>query len=164
MGRLNLGCGDYYAEGWVNVDIASNGRVRPDIVHDLSAGIPFDGDRFDRVYMGHFIEHLALGQVVPILSEVRRVLRPGGEACIVGPDVGNTLRLELKTMVNVVLYGGNRWDGDRHLWTSTGEAHLFAAQVAGFTADLVDIADVPEEWPVASRAPWQFAVMLEVAK
>jgi hypothetical protein len=54
----------------------------------------------------------------------------------------------------------NRQDGDLLVVThSDREAHMFAARAAGFDAHLIDIAEVPDCWPVASRAAWQFAVL-----
>lgn len=160
MVAVNLGSGDHYQEGWVNVDLPGNG-VRVDVAHDITERLPFDDGSVDRVYMGHVLEHVDFDQLVPVLGEVRRVLVPGGEGCIVGPDVGNTLRLGMNNILSIVLYGARRWDGDTHLWTSTGEAHYFAALVAGFAARLIMPEEVPDDWPVVSRAAWQFAVMLE---
>lgn len=159
MVRLNLGSGDHYEDGWVNVDLPGNG-VRVDVAHDITERLPFDDGSVDKVYLGHVLEHVDYDLVVAVLGEVRRVLVPGGDGCIVGPDVGNTLRLGMKNILNIVLYGASRWPGDEHMWTSTGEAHYFAARLAGFDARLVMPDEVPDGWPVVSRAPWQFAVLL----
>ena len=159
MVAVNLGSGNYYQDGWINVDLPGNG-VRVDVAHDITERLPFVDGSVDRVYMGHVLEHVDYDQVVYVLEDVLRILVPGGEGCIVGPDVGNTLRLGHRNMVDVVLYGANRWGGDTHLWTSTGEAHFYAARLAGFAAKLVMPADVPDGWPVVSREPWQFAVLL----
>lgn len=159
MDRLNLGCGDYYVDGWVNVDVTQNERVTPDVVADITGGIPFDDDSFDRVYLGHVLEHLPVELVVPVLADVRRVLRSDGRACIVGPDVALTLQ-GWNHILGVVLKGADRWDGDVHLWNATGEAHYFAALAAGFEASLVPIGEASDEWPIPDRSSWQFAVEL----
>jgi SAM-dependent methyltransferase len=156
---LNLGCGNYYVDDWVNVDLADNG-VRVDVAHDIRLPLPFDRNAADRVYMGHVLEHVPFDALVPVLAEVRRVLVSGGLACIVGPDVGLTLRdPRWSHIMDPVLYGARRWNGDTHEWTSTGEAHVLAARLAGFDPKLIDVAAVPLDWPVVSREGWQFAVM-----
>lgn len=163
MVRLNLGCGNYYAEGWTNLDLPGNG-IRVDVAHDITEPLPFDDGTVGAVYMGHVLEHVPFDLVSVVLADVRRVLADDGAACIVGPDVGLTLRGGWHRLLDDVLYGARRWPGDTHEWTSTGEAHVLAAQVAGFSPQLVPVGDVPAEWPVVSREGWQFAVMLEVSK
>jgi len=159
MVDLNLGCGDYYADGWVNVDTADHPGVHRDVGWDVLEGIPHGDGTVNRVYMGHVLEHLPLESVVPFLTEVFRVLAPTGAAVIIGPDIGLTYR-EGRSFMKTVVYGATRWPGDTHLWNSTGEAHLFAARLAGFDAELVPIGSISEDWPVVDRDTWQFAVTL----
>lgn len=154
--KLNLGCGDYYVDGWVNIDSAENSKVRPDMVHDVSLGLPFDDDTADAVYAGHLLEHLPVEAVVPLLREVARVAG-SSPVCLVGPDVTLTWRHK-RGMMTAVVDGEKRWDGDHHQWGCTGEAVLFAARLAGLDASLVPIGELPGSWPVVDRAPWQFAV------
>lgn len=154
-----MGCGDYYADGWVNVDTADHPGVVRDEGWDVLDGIPYADGSVGRVYMGHVLEHVPLESVVPFLTEVLRVLAPDGEALIVGPDIGLTYRTG-RTFMKDVVFGATRWPGDEHKWNSTGEAHLFAARLAGFDAHMVPIDSVSDEWPVVSRDNWQFAVTL----
>ena len=153
--KLNLGCGDHYVPGWVNVDSAQNDKVRPDIIHDVTTGLPFADRSAEVVYMGHLLEHLPVEHVVPMLTEVARVT--AGPVCVVGPDVALTWQHK-RNMMEVVVNGADRWGGDRHLWGCTGEAVLFAARLAGLDATLVSVRDVDRSWPVVDRGLWQFAV------
>lgn len=57
------------------------------LVHDLSKGIPFQSNSVDAVYHSHLLEHLDLNTAKEFLSEVRRVLKPGGIHRIVVPDL-----------------------------------------------------------------------------
>jgi ubiquinone/menaquinone biosynthesis C-methylase UbiE len=55
--------------------------------------IPLDDNIFDRVWFCDTLEHVVDTQTV--LSEIRRVLRPGGELLVVTPDHPRRLRLRL---------------------------------------------------------------------
>ena len=120
LDRLHLGCGPNAPPNWLNVDgswnawlthhpylrrlletlgITSRGqgelwKVRP-LVHDLTKPLPFTQNRFSAVYASHVLEHLYLEDAQKLLSECRRVLRPGGVVRIVVPD--------LRSMANVYL-------------------------------------------------------------
>ena len=87
MNLLNVGCGPYYADGWVNTDVFSNEYVRPDVVVDQGGKLPFDDDYFDAVYMGHVLEHMPWESVHNFLLEINRVVKPGYPVLVVGPDI-----------------------------------------------------------------------------
>jgi SAM-dependent methyltransferase len=79
--RVNLGCGTDIRPGWVNLDSAPLPGV--DVVHDLSAGqLPFEDASVDEVLAKDVLEHVDL---VPVMRDLHRVLRPGGVLRIVGP-------------------------------------------------------------------------------
>jgi SAM-dependent methyltransferase len=64
-------------------------RSIPDnvVLHDLRRGIPYGESTVDVVYHSHLLEHLDRGAAGLFLTEVRRVLRPGGIQRIVVPDL-----------------------------------------------------------------------------
>jgi len=82
--RLHLASGRFPLDGWHNVDMA-----RSDYDMDLAAlPFPWGDDAFDVVLTQHFIEHLDLfGELTPMLTELRRVLRSGGELWLSTPDI-----------------------------------------------------------------------------
>ena len=45
---LNIGCGNDYKKGFVNLDF--NKAIRADIYADISQKLPFDNDTFDYIY------------------------------------------------------------------------------------------------------------------
>ena len=57
MMKLNLGCGEFKKEGYLNLDISS--ALRPDLIHDLNTfPYPFQGSQFDLIEADHVLEHL----------------------------------------------------------------------------------------------------------
>lgn len=84
---LNLGCGETWSRApkpWVNID--SRPEVEPDQVADL-LDLPYDNDSVEGIYAGHVFEHIPLPLVFAALDEIKRVLIPGRDMLVVGPDV-----------------------------------------------------------------------------
>ncbi len=90
---LHLGCGPNHMDGWVNIDLEA--EYEPDLVHDLSTGLPYADDSVDLVYSEHFFEHLPLAAGYALMQECHRVLRPGGVLRIAMPDLESLARAYL---------------------------------------------------------------------
>ncbi len=73
---LNVGCGLYPVDGFVNLDWHWCPGV--DVCWDLRKPYPFPPDRFSGIYCEHCIDGLAREWFVPNLQEMLRVLKPGG--------------------------------------------------------------------------------------
>lgn len=77
---LNLGCGDNIKPStdkvqWINLDRKQHKGV--DAVGDLETGLPmFKDNFFDFVLASHVLEHVH--NYLPLMSEIHRVLKPGG--------------------------------------------------------------------------------------
>jgi predicted SAM-dependent methyltransferase len=154
--RLNIGCGQHYADGWTNTDLHEAGPF-PDVVCSILS-LPFPDGSVERVYCGHVLEHVTVDDLLPALAEVRRVLANDGKLMIVGPDV-NLTALHEPVLLEAVAAGGGRWPGDEHRWIPTGELTLGYLEASGlFDARLLFVADVSDEWPIVAREPWQFAI------
>lgn len=85
--RLNIGGGNWYERGWSNADLyAAPGFV--DIALDLrlDPSFPIDDDSLDLVFSSHVIEHVDDDTVAGLLSETKRVLKPGGLLRLATPD------------------------------------------------------------------------------
>lgn len=161
--RLNVGCGPYRAEGWHNLDLGPT--TATDAIASL-AHLPFPDGSAEHVYLGHVLEHVAWEDVPVALREVRRVLRPGGEALVVGPDVrrgveGGMPWAELVTIVEWDVPFDYNLDmaAGRHHWNCTAERVATALAAANFS----DVVELPVErvsgdWPLVSRVWWQCAV------
>jgi SAM-dependent methyltransferase len=83
--RLNLGCGHTLHPDWLNVDIVP---TRKGVLRcDLTRTLPFPSASFEAVYCSHVLEHLRPEHVPGLMSEISRVLRPGGIVRLVVPDL-----------------------------------------------------------------------------
>ncbi|MBV8337110.1 MAG: methyltransferase domain-containing protein [Alphaproteobacteria bacterium] len=88
--RVNVGCGDRPAPGWVNIELNSSAQT---YFWDCRRGLPFSDDRVTAIYCEHVFEHFRPeGESSVFLRECRRCLRRGGVLRIVVPDAGAYLR------------------------------------------------------------------------
>jgi SAM-dependent methyltransferase len=164
---LNLGCGPHSFPGWLNVDVIETDTIKPDVVVN-GPRLPFADAAFGVAYLGHMLEHVAWDRVPIVLAEVRRVVRPGGEVRIVGPDAGRAILRSIHNRDKPAAEShiweviedsshyqrhepGRDWPGARHQWTCYAERVVWAMKNAGF----VDVAELPltieafgETWPV----------------
>jgi tetratricopeptide (TPR) repeat protein len=72
--KLNLGCGNDYREGWVNVD---TGNCRKDLHHDIEdLPLPFADNTFDEVLMMHVLEHVERRTFPDFMRDLHRICKP----------------------------------------------------------------------------------------
>jgi predicted SAM-dependent methyltransferase len=83
--RLNWGCGEHPEDGWLNSDIKDAAGV--DVVADVRAGLPLETDSIDYIVSIHALPELPYPDLVPALTELRRVLKPGGVLRLALPDL-----------------------------------------------------------------------------
>lgn len=130
---------------------------RPDVVASV-LDLPFADGEFERAYCGHVLEHVALSDLLAALEEIRRVLSEDGMLLIVGPDLHLT-EVHEPVLVSSVLHGGGRWAGDEHRWVPTLATHAAYVTAAGFQIHAVALDEIPLDWPIVARHPWQFALL-----
>lgn len=70
--RLNLGCGNKKIDGFIGVDI-KDADVQADI-----RNLPFADESVDEIMAIHVCEHFYLSQIVGVIKEWLRVLKPDG--------------------------------------------------------------------------------------
>lgn len=88
--KLNLGCGNRWKTGWMNIDFISNSEHV--IAHNMLSGIPCADESCAVVYHSHVIEHFTRKDARAFLVECYRVLRPGGVLRVVFPDLEKITR------------------------------------------------------------------------
>lgn len=87
--HVNLGPGNIWKKpgpDWIRVDADPKNA---DICSDLNRtpSLAFDDDTIDSIYASHFLEHISIFAVQPLLRECYRVLKNNGVLRIVIPDV-----------------------------------------------------------------------------
>jgi len=167
--KLNVGCGEFYADGWYNVDIIDSDRhnIHPDQVVDILK-MPEDINYLDAVYCGHFLEHIGFNKVVPFLTNLKTRMLPSAPIVVVGPDVrradamhaNGRLDKATRDACHKTPHDGD-WYGSTHFWDCDEDLVLASLTMAGFEmAAPVHIHSVRlNRYPVVARDPWQFAAM-----
>ena len=91
--KLNLGCGQIYKKGYINVD-AIDESVADQVMSALN--LEFDDNTFTHVDCTQVLEHLGAAKSIYSLAEVYRVLKPGGMFLIETPDLMSSFKTFLK--------------------------------------------------------------------
>lgn len=84
--KLILGSGPGYQkqEGQIAIDFRP--EFGPDIVRDITKGLPFDSEKFDEVEIFHTLEHVeSNADFLFVMNEIWRVLKVGGIVAIAVP-------------------------------------------------------------------------------
>jgi SAM-dependent methyltransferase len=117
--KLNLGCGDKILEGYVNVDVVeSRAGKKPDVICDLHKLTSFEDNSADEVMAIHVVEHFWRWEVVDILKEWARVLKPGGKMILECPNLISACQ---ELLANPQINAGAGKEGQRSMWVFYGD-------------------------------------------
>ncbi len=83
--RLNWGCGGHTLPGWINSDQKEAPDI--DLSCDIRQGLPLETGSIDYAASIHALPEVPLDGIVPVLQELRRVLKPGGVLRLALPDL-----------------------------------------------------------------------------
>lgn len=81
--KLNLGCGVYKLEGFINIDASD--YCDPDVLANVLE-LPYGENTADVIYAGHLIEHLEAEELFGALKHWHKILKPGGKLYLTFPD------------------------------------------------------------------------------
>lgn len=87
--RLNWGCGSWIQPGWINADMKDD--PRQEISCDIRDGLPLEDGSIDYAVSIHALPEVPYPDLVPVLTELRRVLKPGGVLRLGLPDVNRLI-------------------------------------------------------------------------
>ena len=134
---LHVGCGKVDAPGFINLDAVALPHVH--IVHANLHHFPMIPEAaLDFVYLSHVLEHVGRREVVAALTELRRILRPGGTLRLSVPDFDHIVRIYAESgntisAIDGPLMGGQDRPYNYH-YAVFNAAHLRAKlEEAGFT-------------------------------
>lgn len=129
--QLNLGCGEDFREGFVNID--NRDLEPPPGIKFLQADIlqylqSLESGSVQYVHLQDIIEHFVKDDAIQILREIFRVLDTNGDICVrapdgywiakrlIDPEEGEEVEAELYSWL---LMGGQTYEGNFHytIWT-----------------------------------------------
>lgn len=117
--RLNLGCGARTIPGYVNVDLANErAGVKPDVSCDIRQLHQFADNSVDEILSIHVIEHFWRWEVVDVLREWTRVLKPGGEMII---ECSNLLAACTDFVNDPNRFSSDGPEGETTMWVLYGD-------------------------------------------
>lgn len=158
--KVNFGCGKKILDGWYNVDaeLHPDAPRPPELLFEMRFAdgklieqLPLADGCADELQSIHVIEHFHRFNVDALLSEFKRLLRPGGRLALECPNIEAACRNLLAGMSDNMsmwpLYGspksGNKFVS--HLWGYTPKTLCELLSFHGFR-------DVREAPPMTHRA------------
>lgn len=81
--KLNLGCGwRDFGKDWIHIDGGNYKHLNSKDITDL----PYEDNKVDLIYSSHTIEYFDREEVIDLLVEWKRVLKPGGKIQLCVPN------------------------------------------------------------------------------
>ena len=132
--RLNLGSGNDYRKGWVNVDLDK--KVKANLHFDFRSKFPLKDNEFSYILAQDVLEHLTIEEAREFLSECWRVLKPQGKIKLRIPNVFQIFT-QFKNEPEVLMmfiYGITRKSGElgTHKFGYTKESLSKILRLSGF--------------------------------
>ncbi len=93
VARLNWGCGEHPEPGWINSDLKDGPSI--DISCDIRNGIPLEDGSLDYIVSIHALPMISYPDLLSVLQELRRMLKPSGVLRLALPDVDKGIRAYL---------------------------------------------------------------------
>jgi len=132
--KYHLGCGTKRLEGFVNIDAVMNKSV--DIIDNIAILETQEDNTADLIYACHCLEHFGRHEVLKVLEQWNKKLKPGGKIRIAVPDFDAVVNIyQINKDVNQVLglvCGGQRNEYDYHKMIFTFESLSNLLSLSGF--------------------------------
>jgi len=106
---LNLGCGKFPMDGYVNVDMHEDDA---DITGDF---MEMTFENVDGIVLSHVLEHFSFRDTVNVLTKLHDWLKPGGKLVVEVPNIDILLKLDTSNPGwQMGIYGAQVHDGEYH--------------------------------------------------
>jgi len=113
MRKLNIGAGALWrSDGWETLDSGTTKFKSDKYHHGVIWDMPFDSNSFDIVFASHILEHVPHYRIQKSLSEVNRILKPGGIFRLAVPDLNKAAKAYVSGDVDFFRRGQTRTHED----------------------------------------------------
>jgi predicted SAM-dependent methyltransferase len=92
--KLNLGCGDVFFSGWVNVDLEDHRKAN--LLWNLTDRFPLPDGCCSLIYSEHVMEHFSVDDGLKIFRECWRLLAPGEVLRVAMPSLEHCVEFYVK--------------------------------------------------------------------
>jgi len=131
--RLNWGCGEHPEPGWLNSDLKDGPGI--ELSCDIRDGLAIDEGSVDYAVSVHALNMIPYPELLPVLRELRRVLKPDGVLRLVLPDLDKAIAAYLAGDPGHFLIP------DEHEWTLGGKMVTYLVwygwSVTPFTGEFI---------------------------
>lgn len=132
--KLHIGCGQKYLPGYKHVDVIDSEHI--DYVCDARELNMIDAGSASEIYACHILEHVERSDVVDVLKEWYRALKPGGVIRIAVPDFEAIVQEYINnndlSRYLGLLYGGQTYKYNFHYVTFDFKLLKGMLEAAGF--------------------------------
>lgn len=107
--KIHLGCGKRFLKGYVHIDLADYPHI--EYKHNINTLPMLENDSVDLIYASHVLEYFDRYEVLEVLKEWKRVLKPGGILRLAVPDFESLIEVYSKTkeLKNIIGPIFGRW-------------------------------------------------------
>lgn len=151
--KLHLGAGDYWFEGYINIDFNVYGGT--DMLCDIRKPLPFQPHVVEVIQAHEVLEHMNKDELFNILEDWKRVLIPHGRVDITVPNIDKLIELYQVDKKNALqqIYGIE--DHPHHKQGFTKETLIEVFLQHGYvdiTCDEMEVENRPGEPKLVLRA------------
>ena len=144
-----------------------------DIVADLNWPLPVPDESYDGVYTRFVLEHISWRKARQLISEVHRILRPGGLAVITTANLEEQCKLALQwfqesktfEQISEMIFGsqefGHSWDaGSHHCGFSKQTITKTLKEASFYKVEIIPIETFPGIFTDMTALAWKSGVRI----
>lgn len=118
--KLHLGCGDYWFDGYINID--SNVYGGTDMIYDIRQKLPFQNGVVEIIEAHDVFEHFNQGEANNLIAEFKRLLIDDGMLILSMPDMDELVNHYSIDKDKAIQYIYGIVDNPGHKWGYTQDS------------------------------------------